>query len=167
MKISVKLTLSGILSALALLAFMLESLFPPIILPGAKLGLSNVFILFAAIVLGGKYAYLILLVKIILGSLFSGNPSAITYSMPSGIISLTIELLLIKYVKTSVLAVSACGSLINITVQNLVFCLVTNTFEYLSFLPYLSLIGIASGLLVGFAVYLAVKKLPLEKFYKT
>ena len=163
MKISLKISLCGILTAAALITFMLESLFPPIILPGAKLGLSNIFILLTAIILGGRYAFIALALKTMLGSVFSGNVSAIMYSLPSGAIALTVELLLLYFTKSSIIAISVCGSVINTTLQNLTFCLVTDASEYLAYLPYLSIISILSGILVGFTVYLIVKKLPADK----
>ena len=147
---------------MALISFILEGLFPPLIIPGARLGVSNVFILLCAVVLGGKYAFASLILKTVLGSVFSGNVSSIMYSLPSGAIALTVQLLLLNLTKSSVVSISVCGSLLNTTAQNIVFCLVTKTFEYLAFIPYLALIGAVSGVLVGFIVYLAVKLLPLK-----
>lgn len=167
MKTSVKISLCGILSAAALVSFTLESLFPPILLPGARLGLSNVFILLTAILLGGRYACAALVIKTVLGSVFGGNVSAILYSLPSGAVALAAELLLLYFTKVSVVAISVCGSVINTTLQNLTFCLITDAAEYLAYLPYLSLISLASGLLVGFAVYLAIKKSPVDRFIKS
>ena len=159
-----KITLCAILSALSTLAFLIESLFPPIILPGTKLGLSNVFILLSSLILGVKYGFITLVVKILIGSLFSGNLSSIMYSLPAGIISLSIQCVLLFVVKkVSIIASSIAGAVINVTVQNFIFCLVTDAFEYLFYLPYLALISVLSGLTVGFAVYLTVKKLPLFK----
>ena len=165
MKITFKITLCGILSSMALIAFILEGLFPPIIIPGARLGLSNIFILLAAIILGAKYGFASLLIKTVIGSIFSGNVSSIMYSLPAGIVALTAELLLLCFMKVSVVSVSVCGSFINTTIQNLTFCLVTNTYEYISYLPYLSLIGVVSGIFVGFTVYLIIKKLPINKYF--
>lgn len=160
-----KVTLTAVLSTLATLAFMLESLFPPLFLPGARMGISNIFILVCAIIVGGRYAYASLIVKILIGSLFSGNISSMMYSLPSGLLSLSIEILIIYYVKNvSLLSVSVLGSVLNITVQNTVFCLVTGTIEYLSFLPYLASISVLSGLLVGLATHFIVKISP--KKYK-
>ena len=167
-----KMVTCGVLSCFALLAFMLESLFPPLILPGARMGISNVFILLSAILLGSVYGYATLVVKIVLGSIFSGNVSSIMYSLPAGLISLTFELALFLWLKrTSIIATSVCGATINVTIQNVVFCLVTQSTEYLVFLPYLSLIGIIGGLAVGFLVYLAIDKINYnfvfnKEFYK-
>ncbi len=156
-----RIALCAVLTALSTITFTLESLFPPIVLPGARLGLSNIFILISAILLGGKYGFVTLIIKTVIGSLFAGNISALIYSLPSGVIALSVQLLLLYYVKnTSIVCASVVGAVINTTVQNATFCLVTSTAEYLSFLPYLALIGIFSGLLVGFIVYLILLRMP-------
>ena len=160
MKTSYKLTLCAILSALATLSFVIESLFPPFVLPGARMGISNIFILITAVLLGWKYSLITLTVKVLLGSLFAGNFSAILYSLPAGLLSLSIELLLLYFAnKVSIVCISVSGAVINITAQNLIFCLITGTPEYLSYLPYLALTGIFAGLTVGFATYLILKKI--------
>ena len=164
MKTSFKISLCGILSAAALISFMLENLFPPIILPGARLGISNAFILLSAILLGWKYGIATLIIKTVIGSIFAGNLSAIIYSLPAGLIALTLELILLHFTSVSVVATSVLGAVINTTVQNLTFCLVTNAVEYLIYLPYLGLIGAVGGVAVGLIVYLVVKKLPENKF---
>ena len=77
---------------------------------------------------------------------------------------MAIELILIYFTKKiSIVAISVLGSVVNVTVQNLTFCLVGKSIEYLSYLPYLALIGIVAGIVVGFTVYLAIKKIPLPK----
>ena len=77
-----KLVFSAILSAAALVSFLIESLFPPLFIPGARLGISNVFVLFAVIYIGVKEGFAVLIIKILLGSLFTGNISAALYSLP-------------------------------------------------------------------------------------
>ncbi len=157
--------MTGLLSAVALIAFMLESLFPPLVIPGARMGISNVFILLAGVLLGVPSSFCVLTVKVVLGSLFSGNLSSIMYSLPAGALSLGVELLLLYLAKNvSIIAISVVGSILNVTVQNAVFCLVTETAAYLVYLPYLALVGVLAGLIVGFAVWLCVKKLPASLF---
>jgi heptaprenyl diphosphate synthase len=154
-----KLTLCALLTAFAILSFTLENLFPPLVLPGARMGISNIFILLSAIYLGAPYGFATLIIKVTLGSLFAGNISAIMYSLPAGIISLSLELLLLTFIKkVSLVSVSIAGSVINVTIQNTVFCLVTGVTEYLGYLPYLALISVISGLIIGFTVYIVIKK---------
>jgi heptaprenyl diphosphate synthase len=156
-----KITLCAVLATLSTLAFMLESLFPPIILPGARMGISNVFVIITLLFLGYKFAFIALAVKILIGSLFSGNLSSIMYSLPAGIISLTVQYLLLHKAKNvSIIATSIAGAVINTAIQNTVFCLVTATPEYLFYLPYLSLIATVSGFIVGLIVYYSVKYVP-------
>ena len=147
---SVKKTVfTAVLACLALITFMIESLFPPIIVPGAKLGLSNFFILTALIFLGSFEAVAVFLIKIVLGSIFSGNISALLYSLPSGAVSLAVEIFLIRKIKTSVLSASALGAIINNAVQLTVFVLITNTVGLYAYLPYLLLIGLLAGAFNG------------------
>ena len=160
-----KTTLCAILTSLSVIAFTIENLFPPTFLAGARIGVSNIFILLSAIILGFSYGYFSLVVKILIGSLFSGNIMNIMYSLPAGLISLSVELVIIFYIKnTSIISASIVGAVINSTIQNVVFCLVTDTVSYLVYLPYLSLIGVISGLVVGFIVYLLVKYIP-DKYF--
>ena len=163
-----KLVLCALLSALALITFTIESLFPPIILPGARLGLSNVFILLCLILLGVPYAFSALVIKTIIGSLFAGNISMILYSLPAGAIALSIEIIILYFVKkSSIVSVSVAGAILNSALQNLTFCIVTGFIEYLSYLPYLTLIAIPSGVLIGFIVYLIAKRLPQKLVINT
>lgn len=156
-----KFALCALYSAFGILSFMLENLFPPLFLPGARLGISNVFILLATVTLGYAYGLTVLIVKTLLGSVFSGNASAILYSLPAGLISLSLEALLLTGIeKISVVAISVAGSVVNVTVQNAIFCAVTKTAEVIVYLPYFALIGIIGGAAIGFTVYLIIKKLP-------
>ena len=156
-----KLSVSAIYTGLALIAFMLESLFPPLIIPGARLGLSNVFILIIAITVGTPHAIYAVIIKGLIGSIFSGNLSAIIYSLPAGLVSIIVQIILLRFTdKFSVIAISTTGSTINLITQTLIFCLITSGFKFLIYLPYLTLIGIVSGFAVGFAVYLIIKRLP-------
>jgi heptaprenyl diphosphate synthase len=156
-----KIACAGLLSALALISFMLESLLPPLFIPGARLGVSNIFILLSAVILGTPYAVFTLLIKTVLGSVFSGNISSLLYSLPAGVISLVIELVLLKKTNLfSLPAISMLGGLINNILQNTTFCLVTGVWDFMAYSPYLVLIGAIAGLFIGFTVHLIVKILP-------
>lgn len=159
-----KIAACGILSALACITFMIENLFPPLFIPGARLGISNLFVLTALILLGIKYSFAVLLVKITVGSFFTGY-SSVMYSLPAGVISLAIEIFLIYVIKTSFPCASAVGSVINVTVQNTVFCLIAQAKEYLVYLPYLASIATATGLAIGLLLYITINKLP-DKLFK-
>lgn len=157
-----RIILCGILSALALISFIIEGLFPPLFIPGVRLGISNIFILLALIILNRKYAFITLIIKTVLGSVFSGNFSALMYSLPSGILALTVEsVLIVFYKKLSIVSISTIGAVINSLMQNVIFCLATGLYGYLAFMPYLSIISFFTGLFVGITIYYIIKILPL------
>ena len=81
-----KLTLMGLLCAIALTIFMVEAQIPaPVPLPGVKLGLSNIITVFAVFVLGPREGAIILFARIFLGAVFAGNFSTILYSGAGGL----------------------------------------------------------------------------------
>jgi len=163
-----KIAFSAALSAFALVAFMLENLFPPIFIVGGRIGIANFFILVAGIICGFWYGLTALTVKAVLGSILSGNAGAILYSLPAGAVAYTAEMLIIIFApKISLIAASVLGGTVNACLQNAAFCLITATPEYLIYIPYLALIGAAGGAIVGAAVYLTVKRLPEKFFYST
>jgi heptaprenyl diphosphate synthase len=168
MKPSLKYSLTAMFTAVALITFIIENLFPPLLFPGARMGLSNILILLCAILCGPIEASICLIIKTVLGSIFAGNVSAIMYSLPAGAISLTIQIILLYFIKKiSVVAISICGAVINTCIQNLTFCLVTATIEYLYYLPYLALIGVLAGMVTGLTTYLIIKHLPRKIFNET
>lgn len=150
-----RLSINGILTAVALGIFVLEAQLPPLTpVPGIKLGLSNIVTLFALVFLSGKDALMILLARIILGSLFSGNPSVLLYSMAGGLSALLVESIFLR--KNSVVflwGISAIGALTHNTIQICVAVLLTKTPAILSYLPILWISGIITGLFTGFCIF--------------
>lgn len=55
------------------------------------------------------------------------------------------------------MSLSVVGAVVNNLVQNVVYALITSTVLAMTYLPYLALIGVVSGLTVGFAVTLLLK----------
>ena len=80
-----RLAVLGVLAALSLAVHTIESAFPPLFgIPGAKLGLSNLFSMLALVVYGPLDALLILLARTLLGALIAGNASSLLFSLSGG-----------------------------------------------------------------------------------
>ena len=81
-----KLTHMAVLTAVALTIFVLEAQLPPLVpmIPDVKLGLANVVTVYAIFALGSGPAAMILLARVVLGSLFAGG-STIFYSLAGGV----------------------------------------------------------------------------------
>ena len=78
----------GVFLALALICSYIESLIPfSIGIPGIKLGLANIVVVFALYTLGTKEAFCISLARIIISAFMFGNAIGIAYSLAGGILS--------------------------------------------------------------------------------
>lgn len=162
-----KITTLSMLSAASLVAFLIENLFPPLFVPGAKLGLGNVFVMLALYVFGVGQAFVVLGVKCVLGNLIAGNLSSMVFSLTAGVSGLFVMSVICTFVgkKVTPLATSVVGAVVNNVVQNVVYALITATTLAMTYLPYLALIGVLGGSAVGISVTLILKNLP-DKFLK-
>jgi heptaprenyl diphosphate synthase len=159
--------LVGALSAIALTIFVLEAQLPPVVpLPGIKLGLANVVTLTAMAVLGRRDAGLVLLVRVVLGSLFAASPSTILFSACGGLLAWAVMAALIGLFPENLLwGVSILAAVAHNAGQLAAAVFVTGTPSILVYAPALLAAGIAAGAFTGAAaVYLtkALKKLNLH-----
>ena len=77
----------ALFAGMALVIFAVEACIPlPIPIPGIKLGLANVVTLVAIYLLGMRQAFMILLVRIVLGNFITGQMMALIYSLSGGIL---------------------------------------------------------------------------------
>ena len=107
-----KLTHMAVLTAVALTIFVLEAQLPPLVpmIPGVKLGLANVVTVYAIFALGSGPAAMILLARVVLGSLFAGG-STIFYSLAGGVCCfLAMALLRLVMTEKQMWACSALGA---------------------------------------------------------
>lgn len=163
-----KVALLGCYTALALVMFMIENLFPSLFLPGAKMGLGNVFALMALITLGPIEALVLVCAKTLLGSLIIGNLSSLMYSLTAGLVSISLSALLYKrvYPKISLMAISVASAVTHNIIQIAVFCLVAKSPSYFAFAGYLVILGALAGALVGIITLLLIKYIP-KGFFQT
>ena len=61
-------------------------------------------------------------------------------------------------------AVSIVSAVMHNLTQNVVFCLVSNTPQMFSYMPWLALLGVLAGIIVGFAVWFILKMVPTRTF---
>ena len=158
----------GILTALSLVTFIIENQFPPMFIPGAKMGLANVFSFAALILYSPIDAFIVVGVRTLLGALFAGNFSAVLYSFTGGVVSMAVSSLLLYLVhpKISVMSISVVAAVFHNITQNAVFCLLSGSALAFGYLPYLVLLGILAGAIVGGIIMLVFKKVPRSVFGK-
>ena len=153
----------GLLIALALVLSYVESLLPPIGVPGVKLGLPNLAIVFALYRLGWKDACVLSLARVVLVTLLFGNGAALVYSIAGAVLSLSLMGLLWKTGKFSAVGVSVAGGVAHNAGQILVAMALLETSRLAWYLPVLWLSGTVAGVLVGVVAGVLVKRVPNQK----
>lgn len=165
MKKTKKLALMSLLTAMALVVFVIEAQIPaPVPVPGVKLGLANVITLTTMLLLGRREAGAVLIVRIIMGAVFTGGPSALIYSMAGGMLAYVIMcLLIVPLGGERVWALSALAA-VGHNVGQIAACVaIVKTPGVWSYLPVLVISGIVTGVFTGFAAMYLVKALEKTK----
>lgn len=148
---SKELTLLSMLTAVGLIIFVVEAQIPvPVPIPGVKLGLSNVVILFALWTLSRRAAGIVLILRIVLGNFVVGNLMAMMYSLAGGLLCfLVIALLRPLFSSQQIFLLSIFGAIGHNVGQLAVAVLVTGTPSILVYAPILLLSGIVTGFFTG------------------
>ena len=161
-----RLTLLALLTAIALTIFMAEAQLPPILpIPGVKLGLANIVTVYAMFALGPGDAMMILLCRVFLGSVFSGQMMTLFYSLAGGVLSWLVMLLLrrVLTLRQMWLCSPIAGIFHNLG-QLLAAVVLMGTWTVLAYLPYLIIAGAISGVFTGLCAQFLLAR--LKKLYK-
>lgn len=164
-----ELTLCAFLTALALALSYLESFFPLsllIPLPGIKLGLANIVTVFALYALGPCQAFIILIGRCLLGSIFAGNLNAFLFSAMGGIASMGVMILLSKLKKLSIYGVSMGGAAAHNCGQVGAAIITLGNSAPLFYLPILLGVSLFTGTLTGFIASLMFRAMKNTKLLK-
>ena len=94
MKKTKRLVLLSMLTAVAMILSYVESLLPSVGIPGVKMGLANIAVIFALFRFGWKEAAALSLVRVVLVSLLFGSVGAMLYSLAGAVLSLAVMALL-------------------------------------------------------------------------
>lgn len=156
-----KLTRDAFLTAIALTIFMVEAQIPALVpIPGVKLGLANIVTVFALFAYGPKDALLILLIRVFLGSVFSGQMTTFFYSLSGGLLCFAVTRLMKKVLSERQIWVAAViGAVFHNIGQIIVAILITSTPGIIVYLPILLVSGIITGLFTGLCAQFLYGKL--------
>lgn len=152
----------GLLITLALVLSYLESLVPlSFAVPGIKMGLPNIVVVFALYRLRGRDAALISLLRVVLVSLLFGNLFSLAYSAAGAALSLLVMLLLKRSGKFSETGVSVAGAVAHNAGQILVAIFVLETGRLIYYLPALCVSGTAAGICIGLLSALLLRRVKI------
>ncbi len=159
MKNTKKLAFLGLCTAVTLILAYVEALLPPLwsAVPGIKMGLPNIMILFMLYRFSLKEAAAVSAVRLFAVALLFGNVMTLAYSAAGAALSLGVMALLKKTDRFSPVGVSLIGGVFHNLGQVLVAMLVLETAQIGYYMIVLTLTGTVAGILVGLAGALVLK----------
>jgi len=154
------MTLLACLSAIALTIFMVEAQIPALVpIPGIKLGLSNIIMVFAVFALGPKDAASVLFVRIFLGAVFAGNFSTILYSAAGGTSAICVTIGLRKILSKKQLWIAGTlGAIAHSIGQMAMAIALTSTPGLAVYLPVMIAVSILTGSFTGLCAQFLVNR---------
>lgn len=155
-----KLAYSALLCAVAIIFGYIESLLPlPIPIPGIKLGISNLVLLFV-LCKDKRLAWGIMLVKVMLTSLLFSGMTAFFYALAGGILSMLVMIILFSTQKFSIISISMAGGIFHNLGQLCAACILLINIKAFYWLPFLALAGAVAGTILGIVCCVLLERLP-------
>ncbi len=153
----------GLLTALSLIAGYIELLIPvPIGIPGVKLGLANLMIVWALYALGPLEALTVNGMRILLSGFLFGNLSMILYSLAGASFSFVCMYLAKRSGAFGMTGVSIIGGVTHNLGQLLAAMVVLETKSLVYYGPVLVVAGLLTGFLIGIIAGEVWKRVPLK-----
>ena len=152
-------TLSALV-ALGLILSYVETLIPVFVaIPGVKLGLANTVSVFALYMLGIPYAITVSLLRVLLSSLLFGSSLSLLYSLVGAVAALGVMIFAKCVLRFSTVGVSALGGVFHNLGQTLAAAVVLENLGVFFYFPVLIVSGVVSGVVIGTAAGILVKRL--------
>ena len=145
-----KVAFFGVFTALALIFSYVETLIPIHFgIPGVKLGLANLIIVFALYRMDIREAYVLSIVRVVLSGFLFANLFSILYSLSGGLLSLTVMAVLKKTKNFSVLGISMAGGVFHNIGQLMMAAIILESIRVAYYFPVLLISGVITGLIIG------------------
>lgn len=158
-----KLTVMALTTAIALVLSFIESQIPAFVaVPGVKMGLANIAIVYALYRLGWKEAALISLIRVVLVSLLFGSAASFLYSLAGAVLSLLGMALLKKTGKFTEIMVSVAGGVLHNIGQIAMASIILETDALRYYLPFLLVSGILAGVVIGLISGILIRRIHLS-----
>ncbi|MBR6573865.1 MAG: Gx transporter family protein [Clostridia bacterium] len=158
-----KLSLLALSVSLAMILSFVESQIPAMVaIPGVKVGLANIVVVFALYKLGWKEAVVISLTRVFLVGLLFGNGISILYSITGASVSFAAMVLLKQAKVFSTMAVSVAGGVLHNLGQIAMACVIMGTDVLRYYAPFLILSGTLAGIAIGVLAAIMIRRIDLK-----
>lgn len=158
-KKTLQLTTLAFITAFAMILSFVESRIPTFVaIPGVKVGLANIAVIFALYKLGVKEALAISMVRVLLISMLFGSPVSLIYSISGATLSLLTMILLKKFTPLTEVTISVTGGVMHNVGQIAAASFMLSTNVVIYYLPFLLVSGTIAGVVVGIASAILIKR---------
>ena len=141
----------SMLLAIGIVLSIIESFIPIFngMIPGLKVGLSNIIVLYVLYRYSIKNTFYIVILKVLLVAILrTGFSINFYFSIVGGLLSV-LFMSIAKKTKLSIIGVSIIGSIFHLVGQIIVAIILLNSFNLIYYLPYLIIFGSISGFIIG------------------
>ncbi len=156
---TMSLTRCALLAAMALIIHVLEAQLPPLApIPSIKLGLANIITLAAIYIVGRRQAFLILIVRIILGNFFSGQMMSLIYSLCGGVLCYAVTVCLKPIFKINTMwFLGVIGAIAHSLGQLACASILFGSLSFMYYAPVMCIFCCISGTFTGLCAQFMVK----------
>jgi heptaprenyl diphosphate synthase len=148
----------------ALILSFIESRIPAFVaIPGVKVGLANIAVIFMLYKFGIKEAITVSLIRVIIVSVLFGSFVSLLYSIAGAVLSFAVMLLLKYLTPLKEVTVSVAGGIMHNVGQIIVASIMLETNVVVYYLPFLILSGTVAGIVVGITAALLIKKINIDQ----
>ena len=157
----------GIAAAAALLLSYVEFVLPPLYaaIPGIKLGLPNVIIIYLLYTADVRSAALVSFVRIGVAAILFGSAMTLIYSVSGAVLSLAVMGILKKSDRLSAVGVSVAGGTAHNLGQILTAMVLLDTPQIALYMIVLCVTGTVSGIFIGLCGAQMIQRIPPRNRY--
>ena len=157
-----KMTQLALAISLAMILSFIERRIPAFVaVPGVKVGLANIAVIFMLYKFGVKEAITVSVIRVILVALLFGSVVSLFYSISGALLSFAVMLTLKKLTPLKEVTVSVAGGVMHNVGQIIAASIMLETNVVAYYLPFLILSGTIAGIVVGLAAALLIKRIKI------
>ncbi len=158
-----RLTSLALAISFALILSFIESRIPAFVaIPGVKVGLANIAVIFMLYKFGIKEAIIVSLIRVVMVSLLFGSVVSLSYSIAGAVLSLAVMIVLKLLTPLKEVAISVVGGVMHNIGQIIMASILLETNVVVYYLPFLLVSGTVAGIVVGITAALLVRKIKLK-----
>ena len=162
-KKTLQLTTMAFVIAFAMILSFVESRIPTFVaIPGVKVGLANIAVIFTLYKLGVKEAITVSIIRVLLISMLFGSPVSLIYSISGATLSLATMILLKKLTPLTEVTISVTGGVMHNVGQIAAASFMLSTNVVIHYLPFLLVSGTIAGVVVGIASAILIKRIKFD-----